>query len=145
MMDFLQLVFAFVNAPLFATFLLGMFWKKTTGHAAFTGLLTGTLAAALTHGLTVAEGKGGWIADTHEFISTMAQNYWIAIISWTTCMVVTILISLVTKAKPESELHNLVYGFTELPHDETAPWYKRPGPLAVVVIAILVVVNIYFW
>ena len=60
-MDFLQLVFGFVNAPLFATFLLGMFWKRATGHGAFSGLLSGTAAAALTHGLTVAEGKGGWI------------------------------------------------------------------------------------
>ena len=58
-MDLLQLVFGFVNAPLFATFLLGMFWKRTTGHGAFTGLVTGTVAAALTWGLTVAEGKGG--------------------------------------------------------------------------------------
>ena len=61
-MDVLQLVFSFVNAPLFATFLLGMFWKRTTGHGAFAGLLSGTGAAALVHGLTVAEGKGGWIA-----------------------------------------------------------------------------------
>ena len=46
-MDTLQLVFSFVNAPLFATFLLGMFWKRTTGHAAFTGLVSGTLAAVI--------------------------------------------------------------------------------------------------
>ncbi len=65
-MDMLQLVFAFVNAPLFATFLLGMFWKRTTGHGAFTGLLGGTTAAALHHALTLPQGgipgvKGGWI------------------------------------------------------------------------------------
>jgi SSS family solute:Na+ symporter len=145
MMDFLQLVFAFVNAPLFATFLLGMFWKRTTGHGAFLGLLTGTGAAALTHGLTVAEGKGGWIANTHQFISTMAQNYWIAIISWTACLVVTVLVSLITKPKPEADLHNLVYGFTDLPPEENVPWYKRPGPLAVVVIVVLVIINIIYW
>src|SRR5580692_4888451 len=60
--DLLQLVFSFVNAPLFATFLLGMFWKRATGDGAFCGLIAGTGAAALTHGLTLAEGKGGWIA-----------------------------------------------------------------------------------
>src|SRR6185503_5246517 len=60
-MDLLQLVFGFVNAPLFATFLLGMFWRRATGHGAFTGLLSGTTAAALVHGLTIAEGKGGWL------------------------------------------------------------------------------------
>ena len=65
-MDVLQLVFAFVNAPLLATFLLGMFWKRATGHGAFTGLVTGTTAAALHHGLTLPAGaiagvKGGWL------------------------------------------------------------------------------------
>src|SRR5437868_14501788 len=81
-MDLLQLVFGFVNAPLFATFLLGMFWKRATGHGAFLGLLAGTTAAALTHGLTVAEDKGGWIGQMQQFPSTMAQNFWIAIFAW---------------------------------------------------------------
>ncbi|MBV8571827.1 MAG: sodium:solute symporter family protein [Acidobacteriaceae bacterium] len=144
-MDFLQLVFAFVNAPLFATFLLGMFWKRTTGHAAFTGLIFGTLGAALTHGLTVAEGKGGWITNLHTFPSTMAQNYWIAIISWITCLIITIVISLFTTPKAENDLHNLVYGVTELPHETGVPWYKRPGPLALVVIGVLIIMNIIYW
>src|SRR5207244_5259197 len=81
-MDMLQLVFGFVNAPLFATFLLGMFWRRATGHGAFLGLLAGTAAAAATHGLTVAENKGGWIAELYKFPSTMAQNFWIAIFAW---------------------------------------------------------------
>jgi SSS family solute:Na+ symporter len=146
MMDFLQLIFAFVNAPLFATFLLGMFWKRTTGHAAFTGLLTGTTAAAMVHGLTMAEGKGGWLGSNfNTFQSTMAQNYWIAIISFATCFIVTVAISLITKPKTDAELKNLVYGVTEMPPKGDSPWYKRPGPLAVVVIAVLVVVNLIFW
>jgi SSS family solute:Na+ symporter len=146
MMDFLQLIFAFVNAPLFATFLLGMFWKRTTGHAAFTGLLSGTLAAASVHGMTVAEGKGGWLGvNLNTFVSTMAQNYWIAIISFGVCFVVTIVVSLLTKPKTAAELKNLVYGVTEMPPKGDAPWYKRPGPLAIVVIAVLVVVNLIFW
>ncbi len=146
MMDFLQLIFAFVNAPLFATFLLGMFWKRTTGHAAFWGLLAGTSAAAATHGLTIAEGKGAWLgAALHTFPTTMAQNYWIAIVSFSFCLVITVVISLLTTPKPESELHNLVWGVTELPREEDVPWYKRPGPLALVVMALLVVLNIIFW
>ena len=144
-MDFLQLVFAFVNAPLFATFLLGMFWKRTTGHAAFWGLLTGLIAGALTLGLTVAENKGGWIAHLHEFPSSMAQNFWIAIISWCACLVVTFVVSLVTEPKPESELHNLVYGVTDVPREEGVPWFKRPGPLAIIVLAVLIVMNLIFW
>ncbi len=144
-MDFLQLVFSIVNAPLFATFLLGMFWKRTTGHGAFTGLLSGTAAAALTHGLTRAENKGGWITVVHQFPSTMAQNFWIAIFAWSTCFIVTILVSLATKPKTEQELHNLVYGVTAMPREENVPWFKRPGPLALIVIAALIVLNVIFW
>src|SRR5215213_10138694 len=79
-MDLLQLVFAFVNAPLFATFMLGMFWKRATGHGAFAGLVSGTLAAALHHGLTLPAGaamgfKGGYLGTViHQYPSEMAQN-----------------------------------------------------------------------
>jgi len=143
-MDFLQLVFGFVNAPLFATFLLGMFWKRATGHGAFVGLLSGTTAAALTHGLTVAEGKGGWIANVHDFPSQMAQNFWIAIFAWTTCFLVTIVVSLATTAPAESQLRGLVYGFTDLPREEGVRWYLRPAPLAIVVAVALVFLNLIF-
>ena len=142
-MDFLQLVFGFVNAPLFGTFLLGMFWKRATGHGAFSGLLAGTGAAAATHGLTLAEGKGGWLGTVvHEFPSTMAQNFWIAIMAWSTCMVVTVIVSLMSRPKPDHDLRSLVYGLTEIPHDKLLPWYKRPAPLAGVVLVILVLLNL---
>jgi SSS family solute:Na+ symporter len=143
-MDLLQLVFGFVNAPLFATFLLGMFWKRSTGHGAFTGLLSGTTAAALTHGLTVAEGKGGWLGAVHTFPSTMAQNFWIAIFAWTTCFLVTILVSLASRPRPESELEGLVYGLTRLKHDEGVSWYLRPAPIAAAVGILLVILNFWF-
>jgi SSS family solute:Na+ symporter len=142
--DMLQLVFSFVNAPLFGTFLLGMFWKRTTGHGAFFGLLSGTAAAALTHGLTVAEGKGGWLGNVHEFPSSMAQNFWIAIVAWTTCFLITILVSLVTAPRPEKELHGLVYGLTELKHDEGVSWYLRPVPLAIAIGCLALVLNFWF-
>jgi SSS family solute:Na+ symporter len=145
-MDFLQLVFGFVNAPLFATFLLGMFWRRATGHGAFAGLLAGTAAAAATHGLTLAEGKGGWLGDVvHTFPSTMAQNFWIAILAWSTCLAVTLLVSLLSRPKPAGELRNLVYGLTDVPHDPNLPWYKRPAILAAVVIVLLVALNLIFW
>ncbi len=144
-MDFLQLVFAFVNAPLFATFLLGMFWKRTTSNGAFWGLLTGLIGGGMTLGLTVAESKGGWIANLHTFPSTMAQNFWIAIISWCACLLVTFVVTLFTTPKPDSELHNLVYGVTDLPHEGAVVWYKRPWPLALMVIVVLLIVNIIFW
>jgi SSS family solute:Na+ symporter len=149
-MDMLQLVFAFVNAPLFATFLLGMFWKRTTGHAAFTGLLAGTAAAAIHHGLTLPAGavvgiKGGWLAVTRIYPSEMAQNFWTAIYAWSTCFVVTIIVSLVTRAPDESKLVGLVYSLTPKPEEEPLAWYARPVTLAIMVLAGTVLLNIIFW
>jgi SSS family solute:Na+ symporter len=108
-------------------------------------MVTGLVGGGLTLGLTVAEAKGGWIAPLHQFPSSMAQNFWIAIISWSACFFVTVLVTLVTNPRPESELHNLVYGVTDLPREEGAPWYKRPGPLAVIVVIVLVIMNIIYW
>lgn len=144
-MDFLQLVFGFVNAPLFATFLLGMFWKRATGHAAFAGLVTSLTAAGLVLGLTEAEGKGGWFGVVKQFPSSMAQNFWIAIIGFVTCLVVTFVVSLMTKPKPESELHNLVFGITDTPSEGVEPWYRRPPVLALIVAVILTILNVIFW
>lgn len=144
-MDLLQLVFGFVNAPLFATFLLGMFWKRTTAHGAFAGLLSGTAAAAFTHGLTVAEGKGGWIAALTEYPSTMAQNFYIAICAWSVCFTVTIAVSLLTTPKRDEELESLVYGLTKMPTEEGVIWYKRPGALALVVCVLVAILNVLFW
>lgn len=142
-MDLLQLVFGFVNAPLFATFLLGMFWRRATGHGAFWGLVLGTLAATVTHGLTVAEGKGGWLAaqPVHAFTASMSQAFAIAIVAWTTCFVVTILISVVTKPKPADRLRGLVYGLTEKAKEEGVAWYLRPTPIAVVVLLAVTAIN----
>jgi solute:Na+ symporter, SSS family len=144
MMDLLQLVFAFVNAPLFATFLLGMFWKRTTGHGAFAGLASGLLAGVTTLCVTVAEGKGGWIAEVHQFRSAMAQSFAVAVAAFLTCLVVTILVSLVTKRKPEPELTGLVYGTSEIPHEGEQPWYQRPWPLALVVSVLCIALNLIF-
>jgi SSS family solute:Na+ symporter len=148
-MDMLQLVFAFVNAPLFATFLLGMFWKRTTGHAAFFGLLGGTAAAALQHALTLPEGavpgvKGGWIATLHVYPSEMAQNFWAAIYAWTACFVLTVLISLVTRPPDETKLTGLVYSLTKRPSEEHLAWYARPAALGAIVLLLTVVLNITF-
>ncbi len=143
-MDLLQLVFGFVNAPLFATFLLGMFWKRSSANGAFFGLVTGTAAAAATHGLTVAEGKGGWIAPLVHFPSTMAQNFWIAIWAFAVCSIVTVGISLVTQPKPVEELKGLVWGVTPIPPTGNVPWYEKPALLAVLVLALCVILNWVF-
>lgn len=153
-MDMLQLVFAFVNAPLFATFLLGMFWKRTTGHGAFIGLLSGTVAAAIHHGLTVPQAapgivvpliKGGWLGAVHSYPSEMAQNFWAAIFAWTSCFVVTIIISLVTRQqKTNDELRGLVYSLTPKVTEHGVPWFKRPVALGIIVLMAATILNIIF-
>jgi SSS family solute:Na+ symporter len=151
-MDFLQLIFAFVNAPLFATFLLGMFWKRATGNAAFIGLVTGTFSAAIHHGLTQPAGatsfiKGGWLGHVvYTYPSEMAQNFWTAIFAWSICFVVTIALSFTTRQKKsDEELTGLVYSLTPRIKETGVPWYSQPGTLGVIVVAAAVALNIIFW
>ena len=141
-MDLLQLVFSFVNAPLFATFFLGMFWRKTTANGAFWGLVSGTTAAALTHGLTVAEGKGGWITNIHEFYSGTSQAFNIAGIAFIVCFIMTALISSFTPRKPDNELVGLVYSLTPKTKDSAKVWYKNPLWLGVLVLIVTLILNI---
>jgi len=149
-MDMLQLIFAFVNAPLFATFLLGMFWKRATGHGAFVGLISGMCAAAIHHGLTLPVGavagiKGGWLgAQLHQYPSEMAQNFWTAIYAWSTCFVVTIIVSLMTKPREEKELAGLVYSLTPRQTEEHVAWYLRPAALGAGVLVLAAILNIIF-
>jgi SSS family solute:Na+ symporter len=151
-MDMLQLVFAVVNAPLFATFLLGMFWRRTTGHGAFWGLVIGTLVAAIHHGLVLPHGavvgiKGGYLgAVLHTYPSEMAQNFWTAILAWTSCFVATIVISLLTRsAKSDEDLKGLVWALTPRVTDATAPLWKRPATLGIVVLCCTLILNLIFW
>jgi len=148
-MDLLQLVFAFVNAPVFATFLLGMFWKRATGHGAFVGLISGTLAAAAHHGLTLPAGavagvKGGWLGLLHLYPSEMAQNFYTAIFAWTTCFVVTIAVSLVTRAHDRESLVGLVYSLTPRVSETSGRWYTRPVFAGLVVLSGAVLLNFIF-
>jgi solute:Na+ symporter, SSS family len=140
-MDLLQLVFSFVNAPLFATFFLGMFWRKTTANGAFWGLVSGTTAAALTHGLTVAEGKGGWLGNVHEFYSGTSQAFNIAGIAFIVCFIMTALISNFTQRKKDEELVGLVYSLTPKTKDAAKVWYKNPLWLGVLVLIVTLILN----
>jgi len=149
-MDLLQLLFAFVNAPLFATFLLGMFWKRTTGHGAFTGLLAGTLGAAIHHGLSLPVGsapgvKGGWLVLLHTYPSEMAQNFWTAIVAFATCFCATILVSLATRARSEQQLEGLVYPLAGGAQMQAQPWYERPAVLGVAILTAAALLNLVFW
>ncbi|HLN19663.1 MAG TPA: sodium:solute symporter family protein [Bacteroidales bacterium] len=151
-MDFLQTIFSLINAPLFAVIFLGMFWKRTTGHAAFTGLLCGFLLALLHHGLTAPAGattafKGGWISVIHTYPVEMAQNFWTAIIAFSASTLLTVSISLVTvRQKDDSELKGLVYSLTPRePEELNKPFYQRPAGLSLIVGIIALILTIIFW
>jgi SSS family solute:Na+ symporter len=148
-MDTLQLVFSVVNAPLFATFLLGMFWKRATGHGAFTGLIAGTGVALLHHGLTLPiEDRtgihGGWIGVLHHYPSEMAQNFWGAIFAFSANFLVTVVVSLCTKPRPESELVGLVHSLTPKPPHHHLAWWQRPETLGIAVLIGAIALNIFF-
>jgi SSS family solute:Na+ symporter len=140
-----------VNAPLFATFLLGMFWRRTTGHGAFFGLLAGTAAAAAHHGLSLPRGaeagiKGGWLTVVHQYPSEMAQNFWTAIWAFSACFLATAFVSLATRQrKSDQELTGLVYALTPRPKEHDLPWHKRPATLGVAMLALAAALNIVFW
>jgi SSS family solute:Na+ symporter len=157
-MDVIQLVFAFVNAPLFATFLLGMFWKRATGTGAFLGLLGGIGSSALFHALTTTSAnvdstghvvtivKGGYLGILYQFPSGMALNFWMAAVAFVVCFTLTAVISLATKrTKSDADLKGLVYSLTPKIHSEHLPWYQQPGVLGVILLICCVVLNVIFW
>jgi SSS family solute:Na+ symporter len=151
-MNIVQLVFGFVNAPLFATFLLGMFWKRTTSHGAFFGLVGGTGTSALIHLFTTSAGntpgwiKGAALGDLHTFPSDMARNFWLAIFAFLVCFFLTVLISLATKrTKSDEDLKGLVYSLTEKVREPNQAWYGSPGFLGSVLLVFCLFLNIYFW
>jgi SSS family solute:Na+ symporter len=150
-MDIIQLVFGFVNAPLFATFLLGMFWKRATSHGAFFGLCGGTLTSMLFHGCTIAAGntpgiKGAWLFQAQTFPSEMAQNFWLASFAFLTCLTLTIVISLATRrTKSDEELNGLVYSLTEKTREPDQAWYATPAFLGTLLLVGCFALNLYFW
>jgi SSS family solute:Na+ symporter len=136
-MDYMQLIFSFFNAPLFATFLLGMFWKRATPWGAFWGLTAGT-AAAIVQWQLVESGM-------FHFSSVMAGNFWRSTIAWLVCFIFTILISFFTKPKPENELEGLYWGMPKTGTAIEMPWYKKPALLAAIVLVATVILNVIFW
>ena len=126
--------------------------RRTTGHGAFFGLLSGTVAATIHHGLTIPRGaqtalKGGWLADpVHVYPSEMAQNFWTAIYACSASTLLTVSISLVTRrTKTDEELKGLVYSLTPKISEKNIPWLKRTNTLALLVLIIFVILSILFW
>jgi SSS family solute:Na+ symporter len=123
-----------------------MFWSRTTGTGAFLGLIGGIGTSALVHGLTVAEGKGGWLGyQLYQFPSTMAQNFWLASFAFIVCFTLTLVISLATaRTKTDEELKGLVYSLTPKLKDDEKEWYLRPAFVGIVLLLCCVVLNIIF-
>ncbi|MCP4726786.1 MAG: sodium:solute symporter family protein [bacterium] len=144
-MDYMQAIFSWVNAPLFATMLLGMFVVWITPNGAFWGLVTGM---GTSFGLFLAvkyEWMDGALLTLSDQASDMAANFWRAWWAWVICFVVTIVISLFTKKKPKEELVGLVKGLTQEKIDKDIEYYRKPEFWAVISIVICVILNIYFW
>jgi len=144
-MDYVQALFSFFVAPLFGTVLLGMLWKRATPAGGFWGLFAGTLSSI---------GMWLWVklnpaALSYVALSShakdMSENMYRALWSWIVCVVVTVVVSLLTKPKPDAELKGLVYGVTEIPHEEHASLFHKPAFWAVVVSVVLIVLNILVW
>jgi SSS family solute:Na+ symporter len=150
-MSILQLVFGFVNAPLFATFLLGMFTRRSNNTGSFWGLVIGTTTAVVFHGLCFATGnaaglKGGWITPLIEYPKEMSQGFWVAIVAFTTTFLVNLVLSLATQRnKNDEELRGLVYSLTEKPNTDHEPWIMRPAILGSIVLIAAIVLNLLFW
>ena len=110
-MDYIQLLFSFFNAPLFATFIIGMFWKRMTPWAGFFGLIAGTLAAVIAH---YGAANWGW----WDLGSDQAAAFWGAIAAFVVDAIVSVGVTFVTKPKPVEELQNLVYGMAAVDDEQ---------------------------
>ncbi|MDX6365961.1 MAG: solute:Na+ symporter, family [Nocardioidaceae bacterium] len=148
-MDYLQTLFGFFNAPLFATFILGMFWKRTTATAGWIGLVCGTLAAVLVAILSV-DALGSASTGTISVLTGQGASFAAAGAAFVVDFVVTVAVTMVTQPRKESELRGLVYSLTpkEDFHDEhegTLTWYQQPTKLAAIGLVLVVILNVLFW
>jgi len=144
-MDYAQALFSFFIAPLFGTVILGMLWKRTTDAGGFWGLLAGTLSSV---------GMWAWVKVSPAALRYIAlspnardeaENLYRALWSWIVCIIVTVVVSYMTRPREDHELTGLVYGVTALPREEAVPFYQKPIFWAVVVGTITIGLNIIFW
>jgi SSS family solute:Na+ symporter len=140
-MNYVQLLFSYFNAPLFATFIIAMFWRRSTPMAGFLGMVAGFLGAFATHEL--------YANGVLDLGSELAASFWGAGVAFGVDLIVTVVVSLVTKPKPEEELRGLVWGLkrheADPPPDEgDRAWYRSPGLLGAGALALVVVLNVVF-
>jgi SSS family solute:Na+ symporter len=140
LMNYLQALFSIFNAPLFATFIIGMFWKRMTPAAGFWGLVAGTVAALVTY---VGYKFLGWF----NFGSDLDESFWGAGAAFIVDALVTVLVTVVTRPKPREELQGLVWGMVNVDPDARRrhPWWESPGLLGSGALAIATVLTIIFF
>jgi solute:Na+ symporter, SSS family len=138
-MDYIQLLFSFFNAPLFATFIIGMFWRRMTPWAGFWGLVAGTFGAAAAH--------FGHAWEIVNLGSAQAAAFWGAVAAFVADAFVSVAVTLATRPKPVEELQGLVYGMANVEEDEPAEervWYRKPWLLGAGALGLVVALNIAF-
>jgi SSS family solute:Na+ symporter len=144
-MDYVQALFSFFIAPLFGTVILGMLWKRASPAGGFWGLLAGTGSSVGMWAWVKVDPTAIRYVALSPYARDMAENMYRALWSCLICALVTIAVSLVTKAKSDAELKGLVYGVTDIPSESYVSTLHRPWFWAVVVACIFVVLNIIFW
>ena len=144
-MDYVQALFGFFIAPLFGTVLLGMLWKRVTRAAGFLGLLAGTLSSVTMFTLMKLDHRWVGVFALSPYAQGLAQDMYQALWSCVTCVVVTVLVTLVTKPRPDEEMKGLVYALTEVAHEEHTSFLHRPLFWGIVALAALVVLQVIFW
>jgi solute:Na+ symporter, SSS family len=145
-MDYVQALFGFFIAPLFGTVLLGMLWKRVTRWAGFLGLLSGTVSSVSIFALMRIDPER-WVPvfARSPLAQGLAQDMYQALWSCSICIIVTVLVTLATKPKPDSELVGLVYSLTPIAHEEHTSFWHRPAFWGFLALAVLVVLQIIFW
>ncbi len=142
-MNYIQTLFSIFNAPLFATFIIAMFWRRATAWGGFFSLVAGTAAAYVVNRLNAYH-------TIFHFGSALSASFWQAIIAFIVGAVVLVVVSLVTKPKPTEELRGLVWGLTRADEAEVNAdprdklWWRSPALLGGVAIALVVILNIIF-
>jgi SSS family solute:Na+ symporter len=144
-MDYVQALFSFFIAPLFGTVLLGMLWKRASGKGGFWGLLCGTLSSISMWAWVKVDPSALRYVALSPHAKALAQDMYQALWSFIVCVIVTVVVSLATKPKPDAELTGLVYGLTPVPSVGNIPFYEKPIFWAGVVVVIFVILNIIFW
>src|SRR5215467_8877109 len=145
MMDYVQALFGFFIAPLFGTVVMGMLWKRVSRMAGFLGLLAGVITSVTVFMLMKFVPSTVKVFALSPQAKGLAQDMYQALWSCVTCVVVTAVVTLVTKPRPDEELRGLVYALTEVPREEHTSWLHRPAVWGVAALVILVVLQIIFW